>query len=229
MVPVRGKLPCGRARLPTKFLQPLALRRFGRFRERRGHDDLVWREVPDERGLWRHFRRDVLAGGHPRAPMSVSDGSDVDDLSEGGEFDDLGVLSILRVGLDNSQLSVFPLTLWGLKESDLPTIFHGLRRGHPWVRTSATFEARQVRRLGSLDRSSEPVVNFSNLEFCPDVWALWTSGDSRPSRISPFSSSRTRSTSCSRGSSRTRGGFNAVRILKFFETPGKKDAASPVS
>ena len=128
----------------------------------------------------------------------------------------MGVLSILRVGLDNSQLSVFPLTLWGLKESDLPTIFHGLRRGHPWVRTSATFEARRVRRLGSLDRSSEPVVNFSNLEFCPDVWALWTSGDSRPSRISPFSSSRTRSTSRSRGSLRTRGGFDAVRILRLW-------------
>ena len=76
--------------------------------------------------------------------MSVSDGSDADDWSEGGKFDDTGVLVILRVGLDESQLSLFPLVLWGLKESDFPTILHELRRGHPWVRTSATFEVRRV-------------------------------------------------------------------------------------
>ena len=51
--------------------------------------------------------------------MSGSEGSDADDWSE-------EVLAILRVGPDESQLSLFPQELWGLKGSDFPTILHEL-------------------------------------------------------------------------------------------------------
>ena len=117
-----------------------------------------------------------------------------------------------------------------LRSLSSSTGMHELRQEVLVFRTLSTFEVRPVRRRRSPDRSSEPSRTF------PSSWILPTRpGVLDVGQISAepnffvfeFSNALNITVAVFLVSSTVV--FEEVRIFTFFETPGKKDAASPVS